>query len=86
MISLLTLETGCRALVADDWVLDQTSTTRGDHYSLGRLGLNGQGCLAVRLNKGVDWETLGLHGDCLGVHLPIKIKILSQHIFSLKRC
>lgn len=50
VISLITLETRCGALVADDWVLDQTSTTRGDHYSLGRLGLNGQGCLAVGLN------------------------------------
>ncbi len=69
ILSLVTLETRSRALVADDGVLDETSAVGGDHHSLGRLGLDGQGRLAVGLNQGVDWEALGLHGYPLGVHL-----------------
>lgn len=65
----VTLEARSGALVADDRVLDQTPAAGGDHHGLGRLGLNGQGRLAVGLNEGVDWKTLGLHGDSLGVHL-----------------
>lgn len=62
--------------MADDGVLDETSTVGGDHHSLSRLGLDGQGRLAVGLNQGVDRETLGLHGDALGVHLQLKGNIM----------
>lgn len=88
MISLVTLETRSRALMADDGVLDQTSAAGGNHHGLVRLGLNGQGCLAVGLNQGVDREALGLHGDPLGVHLHLsqinKCIVSSQHVFSLR--
>lgn len=70
--------------MADDWVLDETSTVGGNHHSLGRLGLDGHGRLAVGLNQGVDREGLGLHGDPLGVHLHLSRKIniaSSQHVF-----
>lgn len=88
VVSLVTLESRSRALVADDRVLDQTSAAGGNHHGLGRLGLNGQGCLAVGLNQGVDREALGLHWDPLGVHLHLsqinKCIVSSQHVFSLR--
>lgn len=57
--------------MADDRVLDEArlSAVGGDHHSLSRLCLDGQGCLTVGLNQSVDREALGLHRDALGVHL-----------------
>lgn len=65
--------------MADDWVLDETGLPAigGNHHSLGRLGLDGQGSLAVGLDQGMDWEGLGLHGDPLGVHLHQRKFIVS---------
>lgn len=71
VLSLVTLETRGRTLVADDRVLDQSSITGGNHYSLGCLGLDWQGCLAMGLDQSVNWEALGMHRDPLCVHLHI---------------
>lgn len=71
VFSLVTLETRGRTLVTDDRVLDQSSIIGGNHYSLGRLSLDWQGCLAMGLDQSVNWEALGLHRDPLCVHLRI---------------
>lgn len=60
--------------MADDRVLDQPSIVGGNHHSLWSLCLDGQGCLSVGLNQGVDREVLGLHGYPLGVHLHLSFK------------
>ena len=88
-LSLVTLETRGRALVADDRVLDEAAAVGGDHHSLGCLGLDGQGCLAVGLNQSVDWEALGLHRNPLCVHLHLSKKKKKFHLkmfFSPQTC
>lgn len=57
--------------MADDRVLDQSSIVGGNHYSLRRLGLDWQRCLAMGLDQSVDWKALSLQRDPLCVHLHV---------------
>lgn len=72
VLYLITLETRGRALVADNRALDQSPIVGGNHYSLRRLGLDWQRCLAMGLDQSVDWKALSLHSDPLCVHLNLK--------------